>query len=303
MERITYKKSLAAKLVLHQESIAAYQALKDLCSTYKKVSTRRSFGKETISYGRVKVAAIKIVVRHINLHLALDPKEFENTKYHFKDMSQTKQGQIYPMRVSIKGSRSLKYALELLEVALFKAGATELCLFAETPDYQKEFHPRSVDKLIQEGLIKKYVKIIEDGTDVIEEENLEEEILEAEELEEEEDFEEEALVEEPKEDLVEVTFNAKTLYAAEGQAKKLYIITNTTGWNVEKAIPMKKNKDNSFTAVATFPRGTHLEFKICKDTTWNDVEKGIWKEEIRNHYYHLDKDMLVEDLIHNFRED
>ncbi|MDE6047032.1 MAG: hypothetical protein K2F56_00225, partial [Anaeroplasmataceae bacterium] len=293
-------------------SIEAYQALKDLCSSYKKVSTRMSFGKETISYGRVKVAVIKIVVRHINLHLALDPKEFENTKYHFKDMSQTKQGQIYPMRVSIKGSRSLKYALELLEVALFKAGATELCLFAETPDYQKEFRPRSVEKLIQEGLIKKYVKIIEDGTDDVEEENLEEDIFDTEEMEEEdvfeaeeaeEDFEEETLTEEPKEDLVEVTFHAKTLYAAEGQAKKLYVITNTTGWNLEKAIPMKKNKDNSFTAVVTFPRGTHLEFKVCKNTSWKDVEKGIWKEEIINHYYHLDKDMVVEDLIHNFRED
>ncbi|MDE5855787.1 MAG: hypothetical protein K2H06_01940 [Anaeroplasmataceae bacterium] len=302
MEKITYKKSLAAKLVLNQDSIAAYQAIKDLCSTYKKVSTRMSFGKETISYGRVKVAAIKIVVRHINLHLALDPKEFENTKYHFKDMSATKQGQIYPMRVSIKGSRSLKYALELLEAALFKAGATELCLFAETPDYQKEFRPRSVNKLIQEGLIKKYVKIIEDGTDEVVEEPVEEEILEAAELEEEEDYEEEASAK-VEEETVKVTFNAKTLYAAEGKAKKLYVVTNTTGWNVEKAIPMKKNKDNSFTAVAEFPKGTHLEFKICKDTSWNDVEKGIWKEEIINHYYHLENDRIVEDLIHNFRED
>ena len=303
MEKITYKKSLAAKLVLHQESIAAYQAIKDLCSTYKKVSTRMSFGKETISYGRVKVAAIKIVVRHINLHLALDPKEFENTKYHFKDMSETKQGQYYPMRVSIKGSRSLKYALELLEVALFKAGATELCLFAETPDYQKEFRPRSLEKLIQQGLIKKYVKLIDDGTDVIEEESLEEDILEAEELEEEEEALEEVMEEAPKEELVKVTFHAKTIYAAEGKAKKLYIITNTTGWNLEKSIPMKKEKDKSFTAVAEFPKNTHLEFKICKDTSWKDVEKGIWKEEIINHYYHLDKDMVVEDLIHNFRED
>lgn len=304
MEKITYKKSLAAKLVLNQDSIAAYQAIKDLCSTYKKVSTRMSFGKETISYGRVKVAAIKIVVRHINLHLALDPQEFVNTKYHFKDMSQTKQGQIYPMRVSIKGSRSLKYALELLETALFKAGATELCLFAETPNYQKEFRPRSLEKLIQEGLIKKYVKVIEDGTNDIVEETLEEDFIEAEEMEEEEDtFEEVVVAEEPKEEFVKVTFNAKTLYAAEGKAKKLYIITNTTGWNLEKAIPMKKNKDNSFTAVQEFPKGTHLEFKICKDTTWNDVEKGIWKEEIINHYYHLDQDRMVEDLIHNFRED
>ncbi|MDE6655507.1 MAG: hypothetical protein K2J85_00780 [Anaeroplasmataceae bacterium] len=303
MEKITYKKSLAAKLVLHQESIAAYQAIKDLCSTYKKVTTRMSFGKETISYGRVKVAAIKIVVRHINLHLALDPKEFENTKYYFKDMSETTYGQIYPMRVCIKGSRSLKHALELLEIALLKAGATELCLFAETPDYQKEFRPRSMNKLIQEGLIKKYVKVIEDGTDDIVEETLEEEVLEAEEFEEEEALEEVVKEEAPKVDFVKVTFHARTVHAAEGKADQLFVVTNTKDWNTYEAIPMTLNKDKTFTATAAFPKNTHLEFKICKGSTWNDVEKGIWKEEIKNHYYFLDKDMVVEDIIHNFRED
>ncbi|MDE6661243.1 MAG: hypothetical protein K2J93_05430, partial [Anaeroplasmataceae bacterium] len=294
--------------------------IKDLCSTYQKVSTRMSFGKETISYGKVKVAAIKIVVRHINLHLALDPKEFENTKYYFKDMTGTTYGDIYPMRVCIKGSRSLKHALELLEIALSKAGATELCLFPETPDYQKEFRPRSLNKLVKEGLIKKYVKVIEDGTDDVIEENLEEELLEAAEFEEEEEViqeepkqelleedefeeEEEVIQEEPKEELVKVTFYAKTLYAAQGKANKLYIVTNQTGWNVDKAIPMLRNIDGSFSAVAEFPKGTHLEFKICKNANWNDVEKGIWKEEIVNHYYYLDHDMVVEDLIHNFRED
>lgn len=285
MEKITYKKSLAAKLILHPESIFAYQSLKDLCSTHKKVSTRMSFGKETISYGRVKVAAIKIVVRHINLHLALDPKDYENSKYFFKDMSQTKQGQIYPMRVRIKGPRSLKYALELLEDALQKAGATELCP-AEDVDYQELFYARGFDALLSEGLIKKYVKTIEDGTD----ESVVEDVLEDEE-------------EEAEEDSVVVKFCAKTLYAAEDQAEQLFIITNTNDWKVEKGIPMKKAKDGSFTATAEFPKHTHLEFKICKAKSWNDVEKGIWKEELINHYYYLEEDIEIEDLIHNFRED
>ncbi|MDE7263843.1 MAG: hypothetical protein K2N64_04205 [Anaeroplasmataceae bacterium] len=287
MEKITYKKSLAAKLILHPESIVAYQSLKDLCSTHKKVSTRMSFGKETISFGRTKVAAIKIVVRHINLHLALDPKDYENSKYFFKDMSQTKQGQIYPMRVKIKGPRSLKYALELLEDALIKAGATELCP-AEDVDYQELFYSRGFDALLSEGLIKKYVKIIDDGVDEVVEDSLE-------------DIDEEAEAEE--DDMVLVKFHAKTLFMAEHQADKLFIITNTNDWKVEKGIPMKKGKDGSFTATAEFPKNTHLEFKICKAKSWQDVEKGIWKEELINHYYYLEEDVEIEDLIHNFRED
>lgn len=290
MEKITYKKSLAAKLILGQDSIPVYQSIKDLCATHKKVSTRLSFGKETISYGRKKVAAIKIAVRNINLYLALDPKDYENTKYHFKDISSTKQGQTYPIRVRIKGPRSLKHALELLEQALQKAGATALCC-AEDVDYQDIFYPRGFDVLLDEGLIKKYVKTLDgDESEDIELDDVDEDDIEEAEIEETEQF-------------VNVTFRAKTLYEAKGKAKKLYIVTNTTGWNLGKAIPMKKNKDDSFTATASFPVGTHLEFKICKSTSWKDVEKGIWKEEIINHYYHLEKDMEVEDLIHNFRQD
>lgn len=289
MEKITYKKSLAAKLILGQDAIPAYQSIKDLCKTHKKVSTRLSFGKETISYGRVKVAVIKIVVRNISLHLALDPKDYENTKYYFKDVSDTKQGQIYPMRVKIKGSRSLKYALELLEDALVKAGATDLCP-AEDVDYQELFSPRGFDALLEEGLIKKYVRTLEDDA-----------LVDAE--EEEEDIEEELEDEPEEEETVQVSFHSKLLYEAQGQADHLYIVTNTMAWNPASAIPMKKNKLGIFSATATFPKNTHLEFKICRSKDWKDVEKGIWKEEIQNHYYYLTQDIEVEDLIHNFRID
>ena len=36
MEKVTYKKSLSAKLILNQESLPAYQMLKDACSTHLK---------------------------------------------------------------------------------------------------------------------------------------------------------------------------------------------------------------------------------------------------------------------------
>ena len=51
MEKITYKKSFASKLILEQNAIPYYQDIKDLCATRKKVSTRLSFGKETINFG------------------------------------------------------------------------------------------------------------------------------------------------------------------------------------------------------------------------------------------------------------
>lgn len=289
MEKITYKKSMLAKLILGQDSIPAYQSIKDLCATHKKVSTRLSFGKETISFGRIKVAAIKIVVKNIHLYLALNPKDYENTKYNFKDLSETKIGQVYPMRVRITGSRSLKYALELLEDALANVGATDVCE-AENVNYEELFYPRGFDVLLEQGLIKKYVKSIEEASD-----------------DEEDDFLDDVLDDE--EDLVEaeemcnVHFTAKLMYEAVGAADDLYIITSYTNWDPMEAVPMQKNADTTFTATMSFPKGTALEFKICRSKNWTDVEKGIWKEEIVNHNYILvEQDMDVEDLIYNFRQ-
>ncbi len=298
MEKITYKKSFAAKLILSQETIPHYQAIKDLCATRKRVSTRLSFSKETISVGRTKVAVIKLAVKHLSLHLALDPKEFEGTKYRFKDVSEKKQGQIYPMVVSIKSNRGLKYALELLEMALSKAGAIQLCL-AEDIDYHEMFYPRSFEALLEEGLIKKYVKTLAEGEEALEEDVLEDELIED---EEEEDGEEEDSTEVLE--LCNVHFTAKLLYEAVGAAGDLYIVTSFNNWNPDEAVKMHRNADDTFTASMSFPKGTALEFKICRSKNWMDVEKGIWKEEIVNHNYILvDKDLAVEDLIYNFRQE
>ncbi len=277
MEKITYKKSLSAKLILSQELIPYYQMIKDACNTHYRITTRMSFGKETISYGKVKIAMLK-VVKNIHLYLALDPKDYQNTKYSFKDMSLTKQGEVYPMRVIIKGSRSLKYALELLEDAFHKAGANTFCI-AEDINYQHLFYPRGFDVLLGEGLIKKNIKRIKDEKPM------------------------DSFEEEEEETLARVTVSAKLLYDAKGAAKKLYIITNLSSWDPSKAIPMKKQKDGSFLANFNVPKNTHLEFKICKEEAWENVEKGIWKEEIINHYYYVTEDIEVEDLIHNFRKD
>ena len=132
MEKITYKKSFASKLVLEQVAIPYYQDIKDLCATRKKVTTRLSFNKETINFGRNKVAVLKISRKFITLCLALDPKELENTKYNIKDLSETNE--TYPVAIQVKGSRTLKHALELLDMALNKVGANQI-VEAEHIDY------------------------------------------------------------------------------------------------------------------------------------------------------------------------
>ena len=43
MEKVTYKESFSAKLVLRQTPLVYYQAIQDLLSTYRNVKTRISF--------------------------------------------------------------------------------------------------------------------------------------------------------------------------------------------------------------------------------------------------------------------
>lgn len=276
MEKITYKKSFASKLVLEQVAIPYYQDIKDLCATRKKVSTRLSFNKETINVGRNKVAVMKISRKNITLYLALNKAELDQ-KYNVKDLTDTKEGQTYGVSIQIKGSRTLKHALELLELALTKFGATQI-VEGLSVDYSEVYKYRDLEALVSEGLVKKYVKVLVDGK--------------------------EQLVEMPVVETYNVNFTAKLLYEATNAAEELYIITSHSNWNLKQAVKMKKHADGTFTASMSFPKNTLLEFKICRSQNWTDVEKGIWKEEIVNHnYVVVDKDLEVEDLIYNFRRD
>lgn len=276
MEKITYKKSFASKLVLEQVAIPYYQDIKDLCATRKKVSTRLSFNKETINVGRNKVAVMKISRKNITLYLALNKAELDQ-KYNVKDLTDTKEGQTYGVYIQIKGSRTLKHALELLELALTKFGATQI-VEGLSVDYSEFYKYRDLEALVSEGLVKKYVKVLVDGK--------------------------EQLVEMPVVETYNVNFTAKLLYEATDAAEELYIITSHSNWDLKQAVKMKKHADGTFTASMSFPKNTLLEFKICRSQNWTDVEKGIWKEEIVNHnYVVVDKDLEVEDLIYNFRRD
>lgn len=64
---------------------------------------------------------------------------------------------------------------------------------------------------------------------------------------------------------------------------------------------MVKVYDNFYQVSLNIPAG-HLEFKIVGQNAFENVEKGIWVEEIVNHHYEINKTMLIEDIIHSFRE-
>lgn len=262
MENVVYVKSLEAKLILSQGLIPFYQELMDVVASHKGVHTRVSFKKATISYKRKKIAIIKVSRKNITLYLALDPKKYEG--YNLKDASMVKAYHDVPAKFRIKSKRALKKACYLLDEAIWAAGATSI-LPVEVVDYSEIYAPKSVDELIEAGLIK--VRSVK----------------------EERPF-----------TLKMVHLTCRLVDNAVGKADKLYMISNLGNWDLNKAILMNKLDDNLFDITLAVEPGYKLEFKVLRDKNWNSIEKGIWNEEIKNHTYLIDDDMSVFDLIHNF---
>ena len=78
------------------------------------------------SYYVGNTTLIKLVVKGktLNVYLALDPKEYENTKYVFTDASDVKKYASTPMRIRLSSDRQAKWANELIEALVTKKGLT-----------------------------------------------------------------------------------------------------------------------------------------------------------------------------------
>ena len=147
-----YRWSFLARLHRAPEDIASYYSdLKNAFLKYKKVRTRVSWSYDTISYKHAPVAKFVIRQKSVLLYLALEPSEFEESKYFFVDASEKKKYAQVPLRLKIRGSRGFKHALELVEELAKRLELEEKKDFTET-DYR--LPEKSVEVLIEERLIK-----------------------------------------------------------------------------------------------------------------------------------------------------
>lgn len=81
--------------------------------------------------------------------------------------------------------------------------------------------------------------------------------------------------------------NQNEIYAV-GNIEKL------GNWDVENAITLKYVKSlNAYTVRRSIPVGTNVEFKLLNSKSWNNVEKGIFTEEIKNHNVVVNEDTTV----------
>jgi hypothetical protein len=301
MEKITYSKSLKAKLTLERGfMMESYQTLMDVVNTRKDVLLVQSFYKDRVANGKNKVAIIKGFKKNLVVYFALDPNKI-NEKYGITDVSETKAYVNYPTKLIIDSAKDLKNAIRLMEKALAKAGLNEI-VEAEDIDYSLVYPEKSFDELVEIGLIKKRIRYIDENTD---------DYYHVEEYKAKPVVEVKAkpVVEVKPNPVVEVKeapmiemVNVKLKVMIKGKmTDRLFLFTNYTNWSEDKVLELTKVEDY-FIINAKFPKNFNLEFKISLSQNWNGVEKGMFGEEIKNHQYYLDKDLEIEDIIYNWRD-
>lgn len=150
--RVRYRWSFLARLHNAPLQIAGYYtALKNEFLSYRKLKSRISWSYDSINFGRTQIAKFVMKQKSLMVYLGLDPKEFADTKYFFKDMSHRKKYARVPMRIKVKSERGLKYTLELIAILAEKFAFKRA---KERIDKDYSLAPLELDALIELGLVK-----------------------------------------------------------------------------------------------------------------------------------------------------
>ena len=150
---INYSRSITANIIQSDDTVKSYYSeLKNHILSYKGVKSRISWKFDSYNRGRDQLFKIKFRGKTICLYCALDPDEFDKSKYHH-DAINAKIFADVPMLVKIKSGLGLRKAKELvdIEMAKFDIAKNEK---AKEIDYVKEYPYEENEPLIEKGFIK-----------------------------------------------------------------------------------------------------------------------------------------------------
>lgn len=205
--RYRYNRSFEAKLIQSDDTVKRYYSeLKNCLLSYKKVTPRISWRHESFRKGRPAAAKFVIRGKTLCLCLALDPENYEESKYIVDDMSRYAKFANTPLMYRIKNERRLRYAKELIAF-LFEGtepSGHEDEDFAAIP-YE------DTQSLVERGLIK----IVSYREVAIEEKTESEE----EEFEDDDDFAGEDFDDDDDDELDEINASDVGSYMADDRAK------------------------------------------------------------------------------------
>ena len=118
---VHYRSSYMSRLIQSDEQLKDYYSvIKNALLSFSGVKSRISWSGESFNKGRINCAKVNVKGRSLTVALALNPEDYEGTKYYFKDVSDKPKYDKVPMLIKVRSDRSLKYALELIEEMMDK---------------------------------------------------------------------------------------------------------------------------------------------------------------------------------------
>lgn len=150
-----YNYSFRAKLIRSPAEVQAYYGeIADEVRSYRKMGLSVGWKQVRIYSGRETIAAVLFKGKTLCVAFALDPKEYENTKYHGKDVSSFKRFENTPMLLRVTSERKAKYAKFLLSELAAKRSLAK----GETVRTEFYLPPRTLEELLAEGLVRRLSK-------------------------------------------------------------------------------------------------------------------------------------------------
>lgn len=149
---VHYRRSFMARLIQSQDKLQDYYTgLKNVLLSFEGIKSRVSWNYDSFNRGRKQLAKMNIRGKSLMLYLALDPKEFENTKYFFTDVSDKLKFAKVPMRIKIRSGRGFKHGVELIEEMMNRMGIVRQEVY-----HPQDFHMpyETTKQLVDRGLIK-----------------------------------------------------------------------------------------------------------------------------------------------------
>ncbi len=145
-----YNYSFLAKLHLSSEHTREfYQEISNFIQSYG-LKVNRSWSKERVRLGRKTYAILAFKGLKLTVSFALNPNDYEDTKYKLIDVSEIKKFAQTPAQMKVTSFRKVNWVKELFIEMLSKDGIESKNLSVETP----KIRPKTKAKLIKEELIK-----------------------------------------------------------------------------------------------------------------------------------------------------
>lgn len=234
--KVIYNRSFLSKLIQSDKYIKnAFASIKNKFNSYANITSQLSWDHDTIYLGEELLGIFTIKGKTLYLYLNLEPSDFSETDYVFKDVSNDPKYTTTPMMIKIKNSKRVEQSMKLIEVL---AGNNQLEASNSDP-VEYNFPYQTDEELIKDELIQ-VIELDPDHDD---------------DYDDEADFETEALYHDAEEQNIESNEYDEVTTLIDGKA---YIITYNRSFTAKFIQSSKelqdtyqtiKNKILSYTAI------------------------------------------------------